>query len=138
MPEISTKKRIERKERLAVNVFDLTRIPAMVRGLLLDGKVDTTKPLFMDKERPDELGVEFICDLLNAAATCDVLRNEGRRSGVPMRAYIRQRGSWTRLPHSAVLTEIVGDTCVLNTELFPPTDAEMPTPAPYETKPLEW
>ncbi len=71
MPEI-------RREKLAVNLYDLDRVEESLRPKLFAGRLKLDKPLKMDWDRRDavdEVAVEFECPLLEAAIICDTLRS---------------------------------------------------------------
>ena len=111
--------------RLAVNIADLTRIDPVICEMMLSGKLGRS-PIAADPGRPDEAAVEFICDLLTAAAACDVMRGHDRRAGDhPTRVYLRRAVAWVKLPAAAQLTLVEDGKCVLNPEWFP---ALLPVP----------
>ena len=123
--------------RLAINLFDLTKIDLFVRQMLgLAAKLDAKAgPIRVDRDRPDETAVAFHCltatDLLMAAALCDVIRNNDRKVGdVPTRTYLK-RQVWSRLPGFAVLTLVDADgTLRLNPEWFPESTPAVELEAP--------
>lgn len=129
-----------RRERLAINLFDLERIEPHVRRLLRLGELLGREPIRVDAERPDEVGVEFACDLLQAACLCDVLRLGDRNGGrYPTRVYLHRERAWTRLPGHAVLSVVdprdadrTGrpEPVLLNPQWFAPLPAELPPPPP--------
>lgn len=129
----------EKGWRLALNVPDLTRVPEFIRGSLLAGKVAKgAEPIRVDKQRPDETAVELSCDLLTAALVADVLRSNDRKTGDhPTRVYLRRReGAWIKLPHSAVLTEVVNGKSELSAKWFP-DQVEMVSAAPLRPQRLD-
>lgn len=113
------------REKIAINLFDLTRVPKHIRILLLtetDGhspRIGNTA-IRMSKERLDEAGVEFVCDLLTAACICDSIRQADRRAGeYPCRVYLKKASAWTKLAHGDVLTKVSkGGKVYLNPKLF--------------------
>ena len=126
VPAVSSQKNGHVHHRLAINLFDLTRIDPLVRQMLgLAAQLDAAAgPIRMDKDRPDETAVAFRStdedDLLKAAAVCDVVRSNDRKVGdAPTRTYLK-RQVWVRLPSAAVLT-LVGENgdLRLNSEWFP-------------------
>jgi hypothetical protein len=128
---------LTRKERLAINLFDVTdQVPDDVRQLLLHGNIDVTQHVRSDDEQPDETGVQFTCDLLRAGAICDSIRNADRRAGrVPTRVYIFRERAWTRLPADADLLRVVSGRCYLNPRVF--SECSLPTNViPKEVKRL--
>ncbi len=81
----------QQAERLALNLFDCDRIEPIVRQMMLGGKL-VLEPIRVDPQRGDEVGVEFSCDLLTAAALCDVIRSHDRELGDrPTRVYVFRR-----------------------------------------------
>ena len=120
----------KRKERLAINLFDLDPLPDELRKSFFDLKGGGSK---LDLEagvvrvgQKDEVGVIFGCDLLTAAGTVDMLNSHMRKVGEPqVRVYLHRgtpEAKWTLLPESAVLTKLVGDEpgcAVLSEEWFP-------------------
>lgn len=123
----------KRRERLAVNVADLTRLDSTIRSLLLGGNLDLTQSIRTDPDRIDEGAVAFSCDLLTAACIADTIREHNRRAGeYPTRIYLRRGAAWTKLPGQTVLTRVVGDSVVLDHDTFPPdvhpSDLAIPTP----------
>ena len=136
MPKIVIKPREDRRERLAVNLYDLTNVHELVRASLLGGKLDLAKEsvVWVDNSRLDETAVPFICDLLTAASCLDVLRSEARKvNDPPIRAYI-YREAWTRLPHYAVLVNIEDGKAVLSSEWFPRKAEAAPWDKPTHRK----
>lgn len=96
----------EKRIKFAINLYDIDHINPFIRGIMLKGKVNTETPIRVDKNKPDETAVEFTCDLLTAALTIDVLRNEQRKVNSPsIRAYIYKK-TWRRIPYNQVLTVI--------------------------------
>jgi hypothetical protein len=63
-------------ERVAINLFDLDRLDPIIRSTLLTGKMDLSEPIRVDKNKVDEVGVLFSCDLVSAGCICDTA---GRR-----------------------------------------------------------
>jgi hypothetical protein len=118
MPKIG---QAERREKLAINLFDLDRVDPTIRQILLGGKVDLTNAIKMDKNRFDEAGVAFICPLLQAASICDIVRSHDRELGdFPTRVYLMRVAAWEKLPNAAVLTLILDGKTMLNPAIFPP------------------
>ena len=128
--------------KLGVNPFDLASIPPFILGNVLrdaeknEWRIRQDKPIIVDKDRPDEQCVEFVCGLLTAAMCIDMLRNEGRHHGNNeiLRAYIKRgNGKWTRIPYAAVLTLVVRGVIVLNEKLFPIEEEPEPLAPPKST-----
>ena len=97
-------------EALAINIFDIldeSRLDPFIRQCLLPpGTLDLSRYLRIDPDRVDEAAVRFVCPLLQAAAICDIARNNDRKLGqFPTRVYYRRAAAWERLPGAAVLTE---------------------------------
>ena len=103
---------------LAVNLFDLDRIPQIVREAMLAGKLDLTGVVVTDGGRVDETAVAFSCDLLTAAALLDVIRGNDRRAkSHPTRVYVK-RQAWSKLPGAETLTVIERGRVALNPDVF--------------------
>jgi hypothetical protein len=126
--ESVSKREVQRRERLAVNLFDCDRIEPTVRQMMLGGKLKL-EAIRVDPDRGDEVGVEFCCDLLTAAAICDVIRSHDRELGDCLtRVYVFRR-TWTKLSSTAVLSRIGKDGILrLSEELF----AREVKPAPWK------
>lgn len=106
----------ERREKLAVLLADLDRVAPSLRTGLLGGKLDLKTAVRVADE---VAAVMFTCDLLTAAAVCDLLRSEDRRCGNPPTAvYVRRDRAWAKLPGSAVLTVVVRGEMRLNPVVF--------------------
>lgn len=103
---------------LALNIVDLIRIDPSVRGLMLRGRIDLRAvPIRIGR---DEAAIEIRGDLLACASLADVVREHDRRAGdPPTRTYLRRGRTWAKLPSSAVLTLVRGETTILNPEVFP-------------------
>lgn len=112
----------QRREKLAINVFDLDRIDPDFRRKILAERLDLTHHIDMRFDRikeADEAAVEFTCDLLTAAIICDILRSHDREVGdFPTRLYLK-RESWSRIPSRVVLTVTEHGKVKLNPKLFP-------------------
>lgn len=121
-PPSTLSRHVQRRERLAVNVVDLTRVEEPVRSLLVSDHLDFAGgAIRTDPDRIDEAAVAFSCDLLTAACICDTLREHNKRSGeYPTRVYLRRGTAWTKLSGQVTLTRVVGDRVELDYELFPP------------------
>lgn len=116
MPEIPLK----RRERLALNLFDLDRMDATIRQLFLGGKLDLSAAIKVDSKRFDEAAVAFVCPLLTAACICDTLRYHDRQvRNHPTRVYLQKARAWTKFPRDAVLAVVVDGKPKLNPEWFP-------------------
>jgi hypothetical protein len=104
--------------RLAVNLFDLDRVDAMIRSMMLQGKL-ASSPVHIVPYKLDETGVEFTCELLMAASICDILRSHDRQLGdYPTRLYIHKGKAWSKLSGSAILTLVKDGVCILNPYVF--------------------
>jgi len=131
MPKIPSRRRQEllerqngRKERLAINVYDLERAdePFLRRLELRKRLIDRPISMDEDKKEPDvkNVALEFSCDLLTAASICDVIRSHDQRSGdYPTRVYIFRKSAWSQLSQSAILVETVDDEMRLSRKVFP-------------------
>ncbi len=136
----------ERKERLALNIFDLTRCDPTILQMLLSGNLDTSGSyIIADRGKVDERGVILTCNLEKAAAICDIIRNHDRKVGdYPTRVYVNRGGeTWTRITVEAQLTlaAVDGDKRILNPALFGsgvkelavlPAEAPLPTALTFE------
>lgn len=104
-PDVDLRKPV----KLGINLFDIMSVNPFIRSVLLVGKVDLSKAIPLDPNRPDERLIEFSCPLLEAAMTLDLIRNEGRQEqqtdghGIICRAYIKKGETWSKLPVHAVL-----------------------------------
>ena len=117
-----------RIEKLAVNLFDLDRVQPTIRELMLGGKLDTSQAIQMDKDRMDEAGVVFSCDLLTAACICDTIRSHDRVAGLyPTRVYVCKR-SWSKVPGTVALAKVEDQVLKLNPEVF--TEEQVKIEAP--------
>lgn len=112
---------------LAINLIDLERVAPQVReelfghGLLL---LDPA-PIWMDKEDMEETGLAFACNLMQAAAICDILRGHDRKVGQPpTRVYLRKIKAWTKLAGDVILV-LYGK---LNPAVFPSERAVVVAP----------
>lgn len=120
-----------RKERLAVNLFDLDRIDPLIRGVLLKDRL-VREPIKVDPNVIDEVAVEFKGSLLSAACVCDTIRARDKEAGDhPTRVYIYRSKAWTKLSGSVVLSEVVlinehSMECRLSPTVFPPPIADIP------------
>ncbi len=115
----------ERTEQLAICLFDIDRVDPLIRQMLLGGKLEA-KALRMDEHRPDETAVLFVCSLLDAATTCDIVRNHDRQHGdPPTRVWLRKspEHSWIRQPGHAVFSVVNGNGLELHPWTFPPPAA---------------
>ena len=122
--------------RLAINLFDLDRMLPMMRQTMLGGRLDLKVAVWVDKDRLDESAVVFTCDLLEAAALCDVIRDHDRSVGdYPTRVYLCRESAWQRVPADAILSIVVEGKCDLNPKHFP-KDVEPAEAIPLEPKPV--
>jgi len=136
MPRAYSTNEDDRREKLAANIADLTRLPEMIRGMLLTGKL-ATKHIVTDRFRLDEAAVELTCPLLTAACVLDTIRTRDRNAGVyPTRVYLRRTVAWTKLSGSVLLSVVENNEVKLNPELFPldvrPVPICPPPTAPYD------
>lgn len=114
-----------RRERLGVNLFDATDLPAGVSdrvGLARKLELDKRLHVRLPGDESDGVVVPFACPLLVAAAALDFIRAVDRRAGGKVtRAYLRRLTAWERLPADAVLTMPgPGGLAVLSPRWFPP------------------
>lgn len=112
----------ERRERLALNLWDLEKLvhPTVRLLMNLGNNMDLANAIWVDRDRLDETAVAFICPLLQAACIVDVLRSENRRHGErAVRIYLKRAEAWTRLPEVTVLTVLKDGHAELNPLWFP-------------------
>jgi hypothetical protein len=124
-------------ERLAVNLFDLDRMPERLRAAVAM-RIDP-KPIVLDGEAglnggPREVGLAFACPLMEAATLCDLLRQVDRDAGQrPVRLYICKK-AWSPIPDDRVLTvpDPLTKRMVLNPDVFrvDPGSASVVAPIP--------
>lgn len=109
-----------RNERLALNLFDLDQLHSSVRINLLAGKLDLSRPVWVDKSKMEETCVIFSCDLLTACQVYDILGSQARKGDPRVRAYIQydSEGPWVKLPATLVLTEVVDGSVILSRKVF--------------------
>ena len=108
----------DRDERLAVSVFDLDPIHAVVKAMLA-GRVDFRREAVVKVGK--DAAAPLICSLLDAAVVLDLLRSECRRVGDPApRVYVRRDGRWSAVPPETVLTVLNGAGPELSQTVFPP------------------
>lgn len=113
---------------LAINLIDLERVPPQVREELFGHGLFHLhpRPIWIDKEVMDETGLAFACSLLQAASTCDILREHDRKAGhTPTRVYLRKVKAWQKLSGDAILVKYGR----LNSTVFPPERAVVVVPA---------
>lgn len=122
------------KERLAVSLVDLDRVPSGIRTKMLAGRLDLSKILQVGEDLIYKIpAVAFNCPLLEAAIICDTLRSHDRRMGdYPTTVYIYRQTTWSRVTNSTVLTLTDEDNrCYLNPEVFD-TEVKFAEPIPLE------
>lgn len=123
-----------------MNLFDLTDlIPEFIRQMLLNGRIDANVPIYVDRDRPDEVACLLTCPLLDAACICDTLNSERRKvGGREVRVYLRRHagGTWTRLPYGTVLTEVIEGGIRLAEAAFPTGERDLV--APPVKQGLDW
>lgn len=92
-------------EKLAVNLIDLDRLPPLsMEKMILPY---TIKKAIQCGQTKEDVGIEFNCDLLQAAVICDMIRSEDHKSGdTPTRLYLFNGSIWKRLSDEAVLTRV--------------------------------
>lgn len=120
------------EKRLAINMFDLSRVDESIRGVILRDKLDLRREsvILLDKNRLDETAIPFTCDLLSAACICDVIREHDRRAGdYPARVYYRRATVWEKLPATAILSLVRPGKVILNPGVFR-VDIEAGSPLP--------
>lgn len=123
----------DRRERLAVALTDLDRVPPEVRTHLLAGRLDLSQAIRVGQDRMEDVpAVVFSCDLLTAAIVCDMLRSNDRKVGdAPTGLYINKNQSWSRITNNTVLTVVINGKAKLNPKVFP-SDAMVGTPPPVK------
>lgn len=126
---------LKRKERLAINLFDLDRVDPTIRGILLGGKLELSRAnvIKVDKTKPDETAVEFTCGLLSAASICDTIRSHDMQAKESVtRVYIFRGRVWVKLGAKDLLTIVQDDSVRLNPVIFPPLPEESGPGVPLE------
>lgn len=129
--------------QIAVNVFDLDRVPDVMKHKLLSGRLDLSRRINTQTTRhePDEAAIPFKCPLLEAAIIGDWLRSQDRQHGVfPTRLYINRKGvAWGRILSYVVLTEVDEETgkVKLNTDFFTYFKETAPLIAPKAKGPVK-
>lgn len=123
----------ERRERLAVAIADIDRMPADVRKKLLKDKLDLENVIrHAGQLRQEEVpSVMFTCSLLTAAKICDIMRSNDRAvKDEPTRVYLKKELTWARVPLDKSLTITIGHDVMLNPAVFapdaPPTALKVP------------
>lgn len=108
-----------RPEKLALNLWDVTRLHPTVAAMLA-GRVDRRKEalVWVDRTDVEETAVVLTPPLLEAACLVDVVRAGAAKIGdkVP-RAYVFRK-TWARLPATAVLTTVRDGKPALAPEWF--------------------
>lgn len=123
MPE-----RLRRRERLALNLFDVDALDPDLRKAALAGRLDLTGAGHLDESDPDGRGLVLKCPLLEAATVCDLLR--GRAGPGGLRTYLERPGlGWSRVPEGRPLTVVFGGRARLNPAVFPGAVAVLARPA---------
>lgn len=132
--------------RLAVNAFDLDRVPPeMIRKFFFDPDgtprldLKAAVEVELDRIEPTRAFV-FTCDLLTAALVVDLLKSECRRTKSDLvQGYIRRKESWARILNNEVLTAVDPDTgkTVLSPKTFPPPGSKAGKKAEEPPAPLE-
>ena len=107
--------------RLAINLFDMDRLPDSVREAMF--RDESGRPLLEPSTvrvgDRDEVCVPFCCDTLTAAIRLDVIRSGDRSGGdQPTRAYVMRATAWQKLPADALLTVVGGEVVELNPTTF--------------------
>lgn len=120
-----------RRERLAVNINDIHRLPDLVRDAMRLPERLSERHIITDRSKIDEAAVELTCSLLTAACLLDFIRERDREHGVhPTRVYSRRAVAWVKLPGDAVLSVVEGDRVKLNPALFPEEVRPVVVPPP--------
>ena len=116
---------MDRKERLAIRLDDVDKLPPEVRVGLLAGRLDLDKILRVGQgERAEDIpAVEFTCPLLEAALVCDMVRSYNRKVGdSPSEVYLHRgndQSRYVRVIYADTLTVVVAGKPALNPKLFP-------------------
>lgn len=113
---------------LAINLIDLERVPPQVREELFGHGLFHLhpRPIWMDTDKMEETGLAFACQLLQAAAICDFLRENDCKVGqTPTRVYMRRVRAWQKLAGDVILVKYGK----LNPAVFPPERAVVVKPA---------
>ena len=89
---------------LAVNLWDVERIPAELQPTLLAGALNLDSAVRLGNG-PEDTGLVFTCELLKAACICDMMRSHDRQVGdKPTRVYYNKGRGWRSVPSGATLT----------------------------------
>lgn len=122
-----------RKDKLAINLFDLDELVSPLRMYVVGDRVDYSKPIRVG-ESISETAVPFSCGLLAAATACDVLQSELRKAKLqPVRIYsAKEDGSWRSMPAGTLYTVLHDDLVALNPEVFGKQVAKRDVPVEAE------
>lgn len=117
MPTIPPK---DDTQRLAIGLEDVERLDPVLRGRLLQGKVDLTKAIRVGLDRVDALpALEFTCDLLVSAIVCDLIRIYNKEvKDPPCQIYIFKSKTWSRITNHLTLTCVQNGKTILNPLVF--------------------
>ena len=114
-----SKRKLAGRVMLAANLYDLDRVPEMIRECLNFRNVFMRMAVTTDPDRVDEAAIPFRCDLLTAACICDMIRTHDRGvKDYPTRVYIRKKVAWEKVPANINLTTIEDGDPVLNPVVF--------------------
>lgn len=121
-------------ERLSINLLDLDRLARLAYERMI--LPYTIKKAIQLGQAVGDVGIEFNCPLLQAAAICDMIRSEDRKSGdCPTRIYLHNGRYWKKLDDGAVLTRLVDGKAQLHPKIFDvPAIAAVAPPAPSVLK----
>lgn len=115
--------------RVAVNMFDIDRVDPLTRQIILGGRLNLDHAVLAGDQRrssPNDVGLEFTCDLVTAATMIHALRNMDAKHGrSATRAYKcddpkSPSERWHRLHADVPTIVIIDNRCTLNPEVFPP------------------
>ncbi len=108
----------EMRELLAISLKDLLeQVPEELRIKLTAGRLGVSKTV--GAGRDDDPAVVFKCDLLAAAAVCDLIHSNDRETGnPPTGVYLYRNSAWWRVTNQTVLTILDGGAVRLNPAVF--------------------
>lgn len=112
----------KRKERLAINLFDLDATTVEMRVMLFgEGMklLDLQNPIRIDPNDINETAIELRHTLLVGAAALDTFQSGRRKFGdAPAKLYIHRGQTWVRLPGTTLLTVVRHGRPALNPLVF--------------------
>ncbi len=109
------------EHRIAIAVDDVLRMEPLLRSNLVGGRLSKTH-VRIEQGDSRVAAVEFTCPAIEAAAICDVIRDQDRDAEEsPSRVYVWRGKTWSRVPADVELVVgefAAGEQPVLNPKLF--------------------